>query len=348
MWRAMNEQSDQEIWQQLLSLESCDLVQQRFTQIHSRELNARRAREINAAARQGREYFRNAKNSDYSVRPLLTFYGVASLSRALLLLLKVEGGEEGLTAGHGIETVDWANVMSSDTAEGMRNLGELRIRKCAGLFSDFVTYTNNRICMHVRSGEVDWRFYYDIPDSEEKFSVNDLFSRIPDLQKDYSNVSKVLRYVAINEMSYSSDKGFLAKVGDQPFSLFRSTYENFGYRVISSDDFCTITCDAEMFAKEKPMFMHTYVHKMFGSIPTLFLVEPFSGGSRYSQLCITYMVSYILGMLVRYYPTHWISLINGGKGDRIWPTVNRAQGIVESSYPELVAELVNDVVSNSG
>ena len=88
---------DRNIWQQLLSLESRDITQQRFRQIHSKELNARRAREINAAAKQAREYFSNAFNSNHSVRPLLTFYGVTSLSRALLLLLKADGGEEGLT-----------------------------------------------------------------------------------------------------------------------------------------------------------------------------------------------------------------------------------------------------------
>ena len=79
---------DQEIWQRLLSLESSDIVQSRFLTINRRELNIRRTKEINAAARQAREYFRNASKSDFSVRPLLTFYGVASLSRALLLLLR--------------------------------------------------------------------------------------------------------------------------------------------------------------------------------------------------------------------------------------------------------------------
>ena len=132
---------NQEIWQQLLSLENRDVTQQRFERIHSRELNARRAREINAAAKQACEYFRNANNANYSVRPLLTFYGVACLSRALLLLLKVDGGEEGLTASHGLETVGWGDVMSGDTAAGLAKLGELRIRRRAGLFSDFVTHT---------------------------------------------------------------------------------------------------------------------------------------------------------------------------------------------------------------
>ena len=94
------------------------------------------------------------------------------------------------------------------------------------------------------------------------------------------------------------------------------------------------------------MFVHTYVQKMFGSIPNLRLAVPFPGRARFSQLCITYMISYALGMLVRYYPTHWISLINGGKGDLLWPTINRAQQYVEAAYPELVAEYVTFAMDN--
>ena len=335
---------NQEIWQQLLSLESRDITQQWFSRIYSRELNARHAREINAAAKQAREYFRNANDSDYTVRPLLTFYGVASLSRALLLLLKVKGGEEGLTTGHGLETVDWGNMMSGDIDVGLARFGDLKIRTRAGLFSDFVTYTKNRISIHVRSGGVDGRLWYKIPKLGEKFSVTDLFSRIPDLQKDYSNISDVIRYASVNEMTYSDDKGCQMKVSKEPFSQFRAVYENFGYAVTCEGDWCIVTCDKKTFNKETPLFIHSYVHKMAGLIPWLYLAEPFSSGARYSQLCITYMVSYVLGMLVRYYPTHWISLIQGEKGDSMWPTINRAQQFVEQSYPELVAELINDIV----
>ena len=333
-----------EIWQQLLSLENRDITHQWFKRIHSLDLNARRAREINAAAKQGREYFRNASNSNYSVRPLLTFYGVASLSRALVLLLKASGGEEGLTASHGLETVAWADTMSGEIAVGLRWLN-LKIRNRSGLFSDFVKHTKNRISIHVNSSAVDWRLSYEIPNLGQEFLVGDLFSRIPDLQKDFSNISGVTRYASINEMTYSTDAGFRAKVAAKPFFQFKAVYEGLGYTTTSDSDWATLTCDANTLANNPPMFIHTYVHKTFGSIPSLYLTEPFPAGTRYSQLCITYMVSYILGMLVRYYPTHWISLIQGDKGDSLWPTMNRAQHLVEESFPELVTELISDILN---
>jgi hypothetical protein len=134
-----------------------------FKKIHAREINARRAKEITAAAKQAREFFRNSHASDNSVKPLLTFYGVASLTRALTLLLRRGGGEEGLTRGHGLETVEWSKQLSGDLSTGLAALNGLKIRSCAGLFLDLAQDTKNRRSMHVRSGAVDWRFNYDVP-----------------------------------------------------------------------------------------------------------------------------------------------------------------------------------------
>ena len=66
-------------------------------------------------------------------------------------------------------------------------------------------------------------------------------------------------------------------------------------------------------------------------------------GNRYSQLAITYIISFVLGMLARYYPTHWVSLVQGNKGDAWWPVLNRAQHIAQETFPELVAEMLDDI-----
>jgi len=339
--------TNNEVWQQMLSLESRDVATQWFAQIHSRELNARRAKEINAAAKQAREYFRNAGEAAYSVRPLLTFYGVACLSRSLILLLKVNGGEEGLTASHGLETVDWGGVMVGDVADALRSLLKLRIRTTAGLFSDFVGYIKNRMSMHVRSSAVDWRLSYDVPPIGGEVSLDELCARIPDLQQDYTTASGKALYSPINEMTFTDTDGFKAKVKEDSFTAFRSFYEGNGYTVTTDSGWCSMTADAGNFGKNLPLFVHSYIHKTFGSIPSLHLARPFESGARYSQLGVTYMVSYILGMLVRYYPTQWMALIQSEKGDTWWPTINRAQHFVEVSYPELVIELIQDILDEA-
>ena len=107
-----------------------------------------------------------------TVRPLLTFYGVASLARSTLLLLKRVSGEESLTRGHGLETVGWSNTLSGDLPSALKSLGTLKVRTSAGLYSDFLKETGNRVCMHVRSSAVDWRLTYNQPPlGEEKPSI---------------------------------------------------------------------------------------------------------------------------------------------------------------------------------
>jgi hypothetical protein len=336
-----------EIWQQLLSLESREITSKWFKEIHGRELNARRSKEINSAAKQAREYFRNAAQSNYSVRPLLTFYGIASLSRALLLLLKKDGGEESLRGGHGLETVNWINAMSGEVAKSLENLGGLRIRNCRGLFSDFATQTDNRISIHVHSSAVDWHICYDVPKVGSELTLQDLLSRMPDLEKDFANISSCARYSAVNEMKYTAESGFRAKVRKDQLSSFRNYYESAGYSLTDEADWVVLTADGETFSKSLPLFIHSYVHKNFGLIPALYISMPFQEEARYSQLCITYMVSYVLGMLVRYYPTHWMSLSQGDKGDQWWPAINRSQQIVEQSFPELVIELIGDILKEA-
>ena len=329
-------------WQQLQSLESRDIVSMWFKKIHDRDLNARRAKEITAAAKQAREFFRNSQTADQSVKPLLTFYGVASLARALTLLLKRDGGEEGLTKGHGLETVDWSNQLSGDLSVGLTALDGLKIRTCSGLFSDFVKHTKNRMSMHVRSGSVDWRLPYEEPNLGDEILFRQLTARIPDLSKEHAVLGIDALYASINEMTYDQSKGLNIKVLSKPFKIFEKTYSDMGYNSNESGEWTTLTGSAELFSKEMPQFVHAYIHKMFGTIPNLFLAAPMPSGNRYSQLCITYMLGFVLGMLTRYFPTHWVSLAQGMKGDALWPTLNQVHRIVEQSFPELVAEMIED------
>jgi hypothetical protein len=93
--------------------------------------------------------------------------------------------------------------------------------------------------------------------------------------------------------------------------------------------------------------MHTYVNKMFCSIPILNIVKPMESGTRYSQMAVTYLTSYILGTLTRYFPTHWVSLMNGEKGDALWPSVNAAQRYIDSALPEMVVSFIHDTLDQS-
>ena len=333
-----------EIWQRLLLLESRDAVDRSYFRIHGRQLNARRSNEISAAARQAREFFRNAASADFSVKPLLTFYGVASLSRALTLILRIDGGEEGLARGHGLETVEWPKTLSGPISTSLAALGHLRIRTCNGLFTDLVSQTRNRLCFHIHSTTVDWRIDYDSLPAGHEVSLLELLERLPDLQANVAALGIDKRYASVHEITYNLEAGFSAKLVAEDFASFQQNYEKAGFLVSVADKTATLIASAELLAHEFPQFTHAYVQKTFGSIPHLFIADRFASGVCHSQLGITYLMSFFLGMLCRYFPTHWISLIQGGKGDAHWPILNRAQHYVEQAFPELVIEMLQDIM----
>jgi hypothetical protein len=334
-----------EIIQQLLQLENRDVVQKWFHKIHNRKLNSIRTKEINSAAKQSSEFFENAELASYTVRPLLTFYGISTLSRALILLLKPNSGENSLTAGHGLQTINWSNTLAgSDISERLKNIGQLEVKTCKGLFSELINETQNRISIHVDSGGVDWQLKYDIPNVGFSFTFNELISRIPDLNADLKNIGIEEKYCSVNEMTFYNESGFRCKVNQQ-FELIKHSFEEFGYTIVSSNNKnYELSCSSKIFEEHLPLFLHKYVNKMFGSIPVLHIVQPFYDKNYYSEIALTFLLSYYLGMLVRYFPTHWNSLVQGESGDIYWTVLNRAQNYVETVYPELIIELINDIL----
>lgn len=335
-----------EIWQRLLVLESRDAVDHSYFKIHARQLNARRSNEISAAARQGREFFRNAANADFSVKPLLSFYGIASLSRTLTLILKPDGGEEGLSQGHGLETVEWTKTLSGPTSTSLSALGELRVRTCNGLFMDLARQTQNRLCFHVRSSAVDWQICYDMLPAGHEIKLLDIFERLPDLKSKAPGLEIKSRYARVIDMSYNYQSGLLVNVDKNDLSTFGNYYKNRGYSFENLEGTAHISAPAELVEEEFPQFTHAYVHKSFGSIPQLYIADPYEGGIRHSQIVTTYLISFFIGMLCRYFPTHWISLIQGGKGDAYWPVINKAQHYAEQTFPELVSEVLQDIIDH--
>jgi len=335
-----------EVWQRLKALETHDLVSEISERIHHRKLNSTRISEIRSAARQAREYFRQANTASLAVRPLLTFYGVASLSRSLTLLMSRTKGENSLSKGHGLETCEWSGTLTSDLPSSLAKIGTLRVRSCTGLFTDLVRETQNRLCLHVRSSAVDWRLNYALPTLRHELRLTDLLERLPDLKPDLLRATIPLHFASISDMKFSEQHGFSASINGTNVKQFQSIYEKLGFNIYGAASAINIATGYDSFIKNPPQFLHSYVQKQFGVIPVLYIIDPISDELRYSQIGITYIISYALGMLARYFPTHWMALIDGFKGDKLWPTLNRAQHYVETVFPELVIELIDDVIAN--
>ena len=76
-----------ESWYELREFETRDITSRSYSARHSKNLTAAKGREIAASFAQAREYFRSALEAHPTVRPLLQYYGVSTLSRGLVLFM---------------------------------------------------------------------------------------------------------------------------------------------------------------------------------------------------------------------------------------------------------------------
>ena len=146
-------------WYALREFETRDITSRSYKSRHTLDLSATKAREISSNFIQAREYFRNASEADFTVRPLLLYYGVASLSRGLTLFLDPKKRETCLKPSHGLRIYDWVQELSS----GLSKIGNLRIRLTSGLFHDLLTSTGNRFYFRHNSSGVNWAIGAQIP-----------------------------------------------------------------------------------------------------------------------------------------------------------------------------------------
>ncbi len=126
-------------WARLSLYESTDIVRDLFQKRHGRELAAEKAREIVSAVAQGREYFSAASDGGLLVRPLLQYYGVLSLSRALILVLSPNLRETSLPQAHGLGSVRWSQNLAND----VRRPEDLEVIITKGTFLSLLESTDN-------------------------------------------------------------------------------------------------------------------------------------------------------------------------------------------------------------
>lgn len=230
-------------------------------------------------------------------------------------------------------------MLAGEIPQALTALDSLKVKISTGLFSEFVKQTGNVMRMHVRSSAVDWHFTYSLPTLDTTISFGDLLSKLPDLLR-YLPSDWNIKAVPVNDMTFNDRDGLCVKVSSESFVSIAPFFTEAVYQTTELGNMTELRATAEIFNKKPPQFTHAYVAKAFGSIPSLHHAPSFDGGENYSQVSMTYAISYFLGMLTRYFPTQWVALSSGTKGDNLWPAVSAAQRYVETSFPELILGMI--------
>ena len=337
-------------WQSLSRFESYDFVARWYKKAHQRKPNASKVTQINACFIQGREYFSNAASSAMSVKPLLLYYGVLSLSRGVILANNPYKKEESLKKSHGLETGDWQGTLK----DGIKHVLELQIQTTEGTFSELVEVCQNLKTMYKFQGPTnnmgsDGHSLGDIEFSRGQsiLTLDDLISRLLQTAGMYEEItgrpSKMFNGCRIASHPPGTHFGF-PLVGiplelrglDDGKNVIIGSSNQIAPGLMQSDDsgdtLIFVHQDHTAYELAKKLFPVSH----YNSGEYMSVILDFPNGDKMTEFFKLYLVSYCVGMLSRYFPSVWMALLRNERGDFSQPLLIRAVEAIESHFPENV------------
>lgn len=328
-----------EIWHRLALLESVDYVRRQYKIHHSRSIGTDYALEITAPVRQSREFFESALNADPSIRLLLQYYGVLSLSRSLILLATRGRREATLAQAHGLIPRNWNDIISRNDGK----LTELMVKVTTGTFSELRTATKGQSILRHNSNRPQVLF------SPSKLELNDLEFNFVDLCRRDPNLSPMSeRYLGYERLNclvqefQSSNESMILKI---PTGIIGASDLDHLNRIVGCGKFScqqngerqlTLTISKDDIDNE--LAFTDKIDLAFSVVGDMFLQAKFSGAKSLSQLESMFAASYILSMISRYYPRAWLSLMNGTSKDEAYPLFLLVMDYIQVDFPRLVLE----------
>lgn len=317
-------------WHTLREFETREITSRSYQSRHARELPASKAREISSNFIQGREYFRNASEAEFTVRPLLQYYGVASLSRGLTLFLEPCKRETSLKESHGLQICDWRQELS----DGLAGIGGLRTQLTEGLFHDLLVATDNKLYFRHNAAAVNLFIGANIPALGSEFTLAEIMARIPDVSSQYNVwTGKQIPFMALKsiEIDRANDliRFTVAAKDGRVDSVFPT--DRFPNRSVTGDGSDLIV---ECRRTDVPFFAQKAGKCDIGE---MVLYGPLQSNLYLTPLAACFILSFALGMLCRYFPTTWIN-IGPEKGDAFYPLATRLLDWIQDTFPAMVVD----------
>ena len=286
-----------------------------------------------------------------SVKPLLLYYGVLSLSRGAILLQDHSKKEESLKKSHGLRDFKWQETLK----DGIKNVLELQVKATNGTFGELVVACSNRHIEHCFYIPTNTRAVVDhdlgdisFADGGSPLTLDDLLSRLMATTFAYPEITgRDPQFFPVVVAQGATQTHFallssnvipdLQGLVDGASVLIQPTPTGWPYLPIPTIPQQSLVFQHEAnkaHQKKFPVFHHT------DGASAMTGVLNFPSGDKLSEFFKLYLVSYILGMLARYYPSQWMALMHYSPGDFASPLLLSAVEAIESKFPaELSAQV---------
>lgn len=328
-------------WATIKNYQSHELVRRDYQRKHNREPNAAHTREICSPFIQAEQYFDSASSSDRTVYPLLLYYGVVSLTRGLTLFLSRGLREANLSPSHGLQIHEWRE----EFAKTPPDIANLKIKTTqSGTLGELLKSTSNRSLLRNNSSGVNVKYDHAHSDVELEIAFGNLLARLPDISEQYNRWREKPGAARFNVNSGQSTGSTVTVRKEE--KIDRSAIE-----LIFSDSGMTLKEENnEALIYEGPNnydALPRVTDKIKGTafnmgIGDLYLTQRFSKELDLSKIGLVFCISYVMGMLARYYPAQWLSLIHNQTNDGSLPTLLSALDFIESTYPQMALDFLEE------
>ena len=340
-------------WHRISRFESYDFVKSWYKVTHQKPPASAKVSQVNAMFTQGHEYFRNAATADMSVKPLLLYYGVLSLSRGAILLMDPSKKEESLKQSHGLEAVSWQETLK----HGIGGVLELQIRATNGTFRELVDACPNKHLEQCFYSSTRTKVVVDHELGTINFSTNgstitlgDLLARLMQTALDYQGITgRESAWFPVVITRHSTETHFalisphvlndLKELIDGDTVLCQPTSKSWPNLPIDTIPQYSLVFkheDGNAHQTKFPVFHYTEGH------PSMTGILDFPNKDKLSEFFKLYLTSYILGMLARYFPSRWMELLRNSPGDFAQPLLSRAVEAIEADFPFEISQQVRE------
>jgi hypothetical protein len=323
-------------WNSLLAFESKDLVSKFLSKKFNKKASAGKVGEITASFIQARAYFNSSTHADITVKPLLQYYGVLAISRALILTLEFEKREVQLQSSHGLKSKNWPEKLKTFDFQ------DLEIELQNGTLFELLDVTENKSYLRGGVSSVNYKTFLNKPSKGTIIKLSELIQCFPDLKEEYALwTNDDLIFAIIQELKYDETSNLVT------IKLPKGTKKEVMDTVFPEED-----CKNKIFDNGVLTYYSGGWHP---NITQSWLGPVNNGTCNIGNLCVMpclkddiglnlisglYMISYTFGMLARYHPSVWMNILRGGQGDKIYPFAHRIMQFIDNYYPKVVLDFL--------
>ena len=288
-----------------------------YQQFHESAADSQKMKAINAVFAQGRMYFENARSAGLGVKPVLLYYGAMSLVVGLVLFRNRTSREESFKSAHGLTRGDWKGILNC----GLDRVLDLDIKAASGIFRELAS-----VAWHWSVADI-----YNPKNSELRNR-----GTYPELRPlgpiRFAQDQSTLTLRDLLSRSRYTGGGY-ADITGAPSNLHRAVVElaegnrQIAIRPELSDELSGRS--ALSFQRDDPSIP---LWNKDNSELWMTVVDDFPNGDRLSEFVKLYLLSYVVGMLARYFPSTWMSLIRNEAGSLAQPLLATAIRALETEF----------------